>query len=313
MIAIETNQNKDLSLKKAIDKYLAYAAGVRGFSPCTISSYRTGLNHFLEHCQKSNVTKVLDLKRETVYDFLQKLNGVSNNTKCHKLTAIKMFIRFVMQEDVISEELARISNILYPKIEKKIPFVLSLEQVKRLLEEPKPQDKFFIRDKAILELMYATGMRRAEVAGLKIKDLHFDEGYIKCHGKGNKERTVPVNTLAQEAVKKYLQTRKYEEQFFSVKRPDNEYVFITKNSSRVSNVTIWRTIKRYAERAELPEITPHTLRHSFATHLVTNGADLRSVQLLLGHSSIATTEKYVTLDQSRIQQIYNATHPRGRA
>lgn len=301
-------------LQKEINSYLAYASGVRCFSPFTITSYRGELRRFVEYCHGCNVTDVSQIDRKTVYSYLQSIK-FSKQTKAHILAAVKSFCRFEMQEGQLSKELAGVSQIPAPKIEKKVPTVLSIEQVKKLIETPGPKDPYQARDRAILELLYATGMRCGEISELKLRDLHLDEGYSKCLGKGNKERQVPVNEVAKHAITKWLQIRQYEEKTILSSVTGNDYVFICQRTGhKLNRHDIWRLVKKYASRAGLPpESTVHTLRHSFATHLVANGADLRSVQLLLGHSSLATTEIYVNLDKSQVTRVYDLCHPRGRS
>jgi len=313
MKSTETTQN---SLEKEIDNYLAYAGGVRCFSPNTVLAYKRKLKRFVGYCRGCNITKLSQIDRKTVYGFLQSIKS-SNATKYQSLVAVKMFCRFMMQEGEFSKELAGVSQIANPRVEKKPPFVLSPEQVKKLIDEPGPKDPCQARDKAILELLYATGMRCGEISDLQIKNLHFTEGYLKTSlGKGGKEREIPVNELARQSVDKYLQVKRYdEENLLPDDYPGRGYVFVSqRRGQRISRHDIWRIIKKYARRAGLPgEATVHTLRHTFATHLVVNGADLRSVQLLLGHSSLATTEVYVNLNKSEVRRVYDLCHPMGRS
>jgi len=302
-------------LQKDVENFLAYESGVRCFSPHTIYAYKHRLKQFVEFCQSCNITKSSQIDRKTVYGYLQS-TGYGNKTKYQALVAVKMFCRFLMMEGCPSAELAGASQIPNPRLEKKVPFVLSAEQVKKLLETPGPKDPCQARDRAILELLYATGLRCGEVSDLKIKDLHFGEGYLKCLGKGSKEREVPVSEVARQSVNKYLQIRRYEEkEMLSGDCPVSEYVFVSQRRGiQLNRHCIWRLVKKYAIRAGLPaESTVHTLRHSFATHLVANGADLRSVQMLLGHSSLITTEIYVNLDKTQVRRVYDKCCPMGRS
>src|SRR5439155_13156064 len=196
-----------------------------------------------------------------------------------------------------------------PSLWVRVPQVLSPEQVNRLLDSPLPSDRHYLRDKAILETLYATGSRASEVVGLKLADLHLEPGFCKCFGKGSKQRIVPLGRVAINALRAYLERQRPQ---LVQSSSDTPWVFVSRGGRKLTREMLWVLVKKYVKRAGLnSKVSPHTLRHSFATHLLSGGADLRTVQELLGHASIQTTQQYTHVDRDRLRAIHRKFHPRG--
>lgn len=300
-------------LSKTIQEFLGYQVAVRGLSQNTIQTYGSRLACFLEYCKSQHVTKVSQIKPELICAYLRKLNdeGKSDSLKYATTVAIKMLIKFVILTGKSKKNLIEISHIESPKVANKLPRVLTIEQINNLLNAPTYQDPYYLRDKTILELLYATGMRVSELTNLKMSDLEFSEGHLRVWGKGNKERLIPVSIIAQQAIKRYLESKNYEQKSGLSVCSNGDYIFLSRSGTPLHRRDVLRTVKKYAERIGLPpETGVHTLRHTFATHLLARGADLRSIQLLLGHESISTTQLYLNVDISHIKQVYQLCHPR---
>jgi integrase/recombinase XerD len=223
------------------------------------------------------------------------------------IASLKVFFRYLQLEGVIAENQAELLGS--PKLWQRVPQVMSADQVDQLLAAPRKADGCWLRDRALLELLYATGCRVSELSTLKLRDIHLAEKYCICRGKGDKQRMVPLGDRAVAAVERYL---KEERGKLAAKRsPTPEWVLLSSRGYRLRRERIWELIKRYASRvAALPDISPHSLRHSFATHLLAGGADLRQVQELLGHASIATTQIYTHVDHTRLKRVHQTFHPR---
>lgn len=223
------------------------------------------------------------------------------------LVALKMFYRFLRLEE--RGDPNAVELLASPALWERVPHVLSPEAVEKLLQGPMSADRFFLRDRAILETLYATGARASEVVGLKLADLHLDSSFCKCHGKGSKQRVVPLGDAAKNALKYYLGEQRGD----LTQHTDSGHVFVSKGGRRLTRELLWMLVKKYVKRAGLPKSTsPHTLRHSFATHLLAGGADLRAVQEMLGHSSIRTTQIYTHVDHTRLKAVHKQFHPRGK-
>src|SRR5205085_5042529 len=224
------------------------------------------------------------------------------------LVALKMFYRFLRLEE--RADASALDLLGSPKLWQRIPQVLSPPAVDELLRAPQPGDRFFLRDRALLETLYATGCRASEVVGLKVADVYLDAGFCKCFGKGSKQRVVPLGRPAIAALRAYIGGATEEGS-----RPaegNAEVVFVSKSGQSLTRIHLWALVKKYCKRAGLPgTVSPHTLRHSFATHLLSGGADLRTVQELLGHASIQTTQHYTHVDRDRLKAIHKQFHPRG--
>ncbi len=229
----------------------------------------------------------------------------SENSAKRALVAIRMFLRFAKLRRLIEDDGGEVLDT--PKTWQRLPIVCNKQQVLRLLEAPSAEEPFYLRDKALLELLYATGVRASELASLKTTDVNLDIGYLRCFGKGNKERVVPVGRIAIAATRAYLRDLRPR-----LAKPQSEaFLLLSRTGRPLSRIEIWRLVKKYAVRAGMPRnVTVHTLRHCFATHLLSGGADLRSVQEMLGHVDIGTTQIYTHVDHERLRQIHKKFHPR---
>lgn len=223
------------------------------------------------------------------------------------IVGLRMFLRYLQMEGVLTDNHAELLGS--QKLWERIPRVLTPKQVDRFLHGPKKSEKYYLRDRALLEMLYATGCRASEISNLKLQDIRLSEGFCKCEGKGNKQRMVPLGENAVDAVTRYLKVTRPE---LVSDIDDPGWVFVSRSGRQLRREAIWELVKKYALRADIDvAISPHTMRHSFATHLLAGGADLRQVQELLGHANISTTQIYTHVDQSRLKQIHQQFHPRG--
>jgi len=295
------------ALGAAVDRFLSYLGLEAGLSNNTILAYGRDLLEFVCFCGEQGVNDLGEADPRLIYLYLRELSGRSKAESSinRALVAVKMLLRFAMLEGVIREDFT--STLEGPKLWQRLPSVASKEQVFRLLDAPVPEDQYYWRDKAILEMLYATGCRASEVAGLKTGNVNLAIGYLRCLGKGNKERIIPIGMAAIEATRAYLEQMRPR----LAKLSSGDKLFLSRTGRGLDRVDIWRLVKRYALRAGLPAgLTVHTLRHCFATHMLSGGADLRSLQEMLGHVSIATTQIYTHVDQDRLKSIYKQFHPR---
>ncbi|MEW5758228.1 MAG: site-specific tyrosine recombinase XerD [Candidatus Omnitrophota bacterium] len=289
-----------------VESFLNHLSVERGLSSNTIVSYRRDLNKFSNFLKSIKINSFNNVSRRDISDFMfsEKEKGISANSISRRLVAIKVFYRFLVREHLaISDP----SNFIdSPKLWKRLPDTLSEQEVASLIEAPKLNSIQGIRDRAILELMYATGMRVSEVANLKKDNINFDIGFIRCIGKGNKERVIPIGKKAISAINRYIEKSKKNSGLSG-----ESYLFLSRLNKKISRQSLWKIIKRYVRDAHIKkEIKPHSLRHSFATHLLEHGADLRSVQEMLGHASISTTQIYTHVDKDRLKLIHQKFHPR---
>jgi len=294
-------------MKELLEGFLNYLAVEKGLSANTILAYKRDLVAFLNYFDRKGSKEIKDISRQDITDYLLQLKdkGLSSNSISRGLVAVKMFYRFLVQERFIKNDVAGILES--PRLIRPLPNVLGLAEVDKLLGAPDLRNWLGIRDRAALELMYATGMRVSELTDITVEGMNLDVGYIRCRGKGDKERIVPVGRKAKEAVARYID--KVRPRLLN-KRQDN-HLFLSRLGRKVSRQSFWKMIKRCARSARIKrEITPHTLRHSFATHLLERGADLRVVQEMLGHSDIATTQVYTHINKERLKSIHRQFHPR---
>ena len=294
-------------MDKLLEEFLNYITVEKGLSANTVSAYRADLEHFIKYFTDNGAKDISAIKRQEISDYLFNLKegGLSSNSISRALVAIKMFYRFLVQEHFIKDDTPGVLEA--PKLVRYLPNVLKIAEVDKLLSVPNLKDWMGIRDKAALELMYATGMRVSEMVELTVEGVNLDIGFIKCRGKGDKERIVPIGRKAREAVSRYIE--KVRPQLLK-KRQDN-HLFLSRLSKKISRQSFWKMIKSCTKKARIKkEITPHTLRHSFATHLLERGADLRVVQEMLGHSDITTTQLYTHINKERLKSIHKQFHPR---
>jgi integrase/recombinase XerD len=290
-----------------IDKFLDYLLAERGLAANTISSYGMDLKMFKDFLKDSKLGSWKSVTHQVINTFLLKRRdkGINPASLARELVAIKMFFRFIFQEGFINNDPT--SVLESPRLWKRLPDSLSIEEVERILKTPKILTPLGLRDKVCLEVLYATGMRVSELVTLKANDLNLDVGFIRCLGKGDKERIVPLGRVAIRYLAKYLSDVRPK----LAKKDKDGYVFISHLGKKISRQSIWKIIKKYALLSGIKKnITPHTLRHSFATHLLERGADLRVVQEMLGHSNISTTQIYTHVNKERLKAIHKMFHPR---
>jgi len=296
-----------LPLGQSARGFLGYLTVEAGLSENTVLAYGRDLKDFLEHCKTNKIKSLSQIRPALIQDYLRILTEEQKGESSIKraLVAIRMFLRYAKLMGLVEDDFTAVLES--PKIWQRLPGICSRKQVTNLLEAPDRAEPFYLRDKAMLELLYATGMRASELAGLRIADLNLDIGYLRCLGKGNRERVVPVGRVAIEATSEYIAQLRPA----LVKPFSDNFLMLSRTGRPLSRIEIWRLVKKYAARAGMPRnLTAHTLRHCFATHLLTGGADLRSVQEMLGHVDIATTQIYTHVDQERLREIHRNFHPR---
>ncbi|RLS34341.1 MAG: site-specific tyrosine recombinase XerD [Planctomycetota bacterium] len=285
-----------------------YLAAECGMSVNTIAAYRNDLQQFLTWLESQKVMSVLQVDLQLMSGYLQHLHeaGLAASSVARKLVALKMFFRYLILEQVVTESM--IDLISSPKLWQYLPTVLSPEMVERLLAAPCREDRYPLRDRALLTMLYATGCRASEVSNLKLSDVRLTERYCRCLGKGNKERIVSLNPVAVAAVEAYLQQERPQ----LLHEREQEALFLTRSGNTLTRINVWHLVKRYAARVGCSQkISPHTLRHSFATHMLAGGAEIRALQEMLGHASIRTTQIYTHVEHSRLKAIHSRCHPRG--
>jgi integrase/recombinase XerD len=291
-----------------IEEFINYLAVERGLANNTLLAYRRDLKKYSAYLAKKNIKDAKAVKREHITDFMydQKKKGLSASSICRGLAAIKMFHRFLVRERFLDQDPTHLVDT--PQIWKRIPNVLTASEVESMINAVRGKGWQDIRDKAILELFYASGMRVSELLNLKVDDVNLKMGFVRCTGKGSKERIIPIGRRACEAVDRYCQTARKK----LAKDKALLILFVSRLGKKISRQSIWKIIKNCAKNAHIKtQIKPHTLRHSFATHLLERGADLRSVQEMLGHSDISTTQIYTHVDKERLKTIHKQFHPRG--
>ncbi len=296
------------ALTSDITAFRHYMQSERGLSANTLLAYGRDLDRFAGWVAGGGLKDYLQPSVRELSDFLVfcKLEELAPPSVARHLVALKMFYRFLrMEERVASSAVDLLSS---PTLWERIPQVLSPESVEKLLASPQPQERFFLRDKALLETLYATGSRASEVVGLKLQDVYLDSRFCKCVGKGSKQRVVPLGRPAVAALRAYL--AKLRPQLVRT-APDAPWLFVSRGGKVLTREMLWMLVKKYVQRAGLnARVSPHTLRHSFATHLLAGGADLRTVQELLGHANIQTTQHYTHVDRDRLKAIHKQFHPR---
>jgi integrase/recombinase XerD len=287
-----------------------YLQSERGLAANTLLAYRRDLEHFAQWVASGGLPNYLSPNVRELSGFLEFLRdaNLAPPSVARHLVALKMFYRFLRLEERVQS--SAVDLLSSPNLWERIPQVLSPESIEKLLAAPQPQERFFLRDKAILETMYATGNRASEVVGLKLEDLFLESRFCKCFGKGGKQRVVPLGRHALLALQAYLTQLRPQ---LVQAAPEAPWVFVSRGGRALTREMLWILIKKYVKRAGLnPRVSPHTLRHSFATHLLAGGADLRTVQELLGHASIKTTQHYTHVDRDRLKAIHRKFHPRGK-
>lgn len=288
-----------------LTEFFNYLAVEKGLAQNTLLAYRQDLTAYQQFTDQSKIKNWEKIRRDDITRFLmaEKKRGLDSPSLARRLVAIKLFHRYLLKEHHIKEDIT--SVLESPKLWKKLPQYLTDKEVNSLLNLPFTKDAIGIRDRAMLECLYATGIRVSEITDLKAGDVNLDNAFIKCHGKGDKERIVPIGKKAIELCREYLDKVRNE------LKPQADNFFVGRNKKGLTRQFVWQMIKKYAKLAGIQKvITPHTFRHSFATHLLERGADLRIVQELLGHSDISTTQIYTHVSRDRLKGIHAKFHPR---
>lgn len=295
---------------KELQSFIHYLSVERGLAPNTLESYERDLTQYIGHLKEGGTVSLKDTAKSHIVSYIGKLRkaGKAPATVSRSIVSIRAFYQFLVRERVIDKDPSL--HLESPKLEKRLPKVMSMHEVERLLEAPQTSTPNGMRDKAMLEVLYATGIRVSELISLSMDDIHLSLGYVRCLGKGSRERIIPLGRIAAQTLDQYIRTSRPK-----LLRPgrSEEALFVNHLGTRMTRQGFWKIIKKYAAQSGIrKEITPHTLRHSFATHLLENGADLRSVQEMLGHADISTTQIYTHVTNKRMKEVYNQTHPRAK-
>jgi len=289
-----------------VQKFIGFLEKDKRLSLNTLQSYRRDIEQYITYLAEINLHNVINTNKTTVIAYLLHLQkkGRATSTISRNLASIRSFYQYLSKSKAIDQDPT--TELESPKVEKKLPQILSTQEVELLLEQPKCVDLKGFRDKAMLELLYATGIRVSELIWLNLTDINLEMGFIKCN-KGTRERMIPIGSIAINAVQEYLAKSRG----LLIQRSDEKALFVNINGRRLTRQGFWKIIKQYKNQAQISkDITPHTLRHSFAAHLLENGADLRSIQEMLGHSDISSTQIYAQIAKNKIKEIYKKTHPR---
>ncbi len=298
------------ALTDDVQAFRHYIQSERGLAGNTLLAYGRDLTRFAGWVAGGGLASYLDPSLRDLGHYIEFLRaeGLAPPSIARHLVALKMFYRFLRLEERTSQNTVELLES--PSLWERIPQVLSPASVTKLLAAPQAVERFFLRDRALLEALYATGCRASEVVGLKVADLYLEGGYCKCLGKGGKQRMVPLGRPAINALRSYLDDLRPR---LAANAPDAPWVFVSRGGKALTREMLWVLVKKYVRRAGLnPKVSPHTLRHSFATHLLAGGADLRTVQELLGHANIRTTQQYTHVDRDRLRAIHRQFHPRGK-
>ena len=298
-------------LQSDIGAFRNYMRAERGLSDNTVESYGRDLDRFAKWVA---LVRFTEYQKPTLKELARYIGFLHDEqlappSIARHLVSLKMFYRFLKMEE--RADAAAVDLLGSPKLWERVPEVLPPTAVEALINSPQPGDRFFLRDRAMLETLYATGCRASEVVNLKLNDVYLDAAFLKCFGKGSKQRVVPLGQHAIAALRTYIGGAQEEGGRAVV--GDSEVVFVSKTGRRLTRIHLWALVKKYCKRAGLPNtVSPHTLRHSFATHLLSGGADLRAVQEMLGHASIQTTQIYTHVDRDRLKALHRQFHPKGQ-
>lgn len=289
-----------------LERFLAYIRVEKGLSSNTEEAYAADIKKFFYFLRKSCDITPLEADRENVLAYIKLLKDKKLHSRsiARNLSALKSFYRFLLIEEEIFSDPTE--NMETPLGWKKLPTCLSTEEVEKLLARPDPDNALGMRDRTMLELLYATGLRVSELISLQLNQINYQAGYLICLGKGKKERIVPMGAKAQDCLTEYIRSSRKK----LIKRKEIPFVFVNRFGTKLTRQGFWKIIKKYALSAGIGDVSPHTLRHSFASHLLEHGADLRSIQLMLGHADISTTQIYTHIHKTRLKKIVKQFHPR---
>lgn len=292
-------------MEKQVKLFLEFLQNDKKVSDNTLQSYRRDIVYFTKYVEEGNMNYA-KLNEQDIKDYLQHLQevGKKSSTVSRHLASIRSFYQFLVRNKKVKVDPT--NNIQSPKVEKRVPSVLTAQEVELLLDQPKDIDLKGTRDKAMLEFAYATGMRVTEIISLNIEDVNLEEGYVVCKT-GSKERNIPLGTMSLKALKEYVE----EARPVLIRDENVSALFVNINGQRLTRQGFWKIVKFYKEQAHITkDITPHVLRHSFATHLLQNGADLKAIQTMLGHSDISSTQVYMQFQNDGLKSVYKNAHPR---
>jgi len=295
------------SLDALVDQYINYLLVEKGLSKQTISSYSTDLIRYLNDLKVIGITDILETDTPVILKHLINLKNenLSPRSRARHLTTLRGFYKFLVQEKIIPFDPVRLIDL--PKSGFKLPTVLSVEDISTLLSAPDIKTPKGLRDAAMLELLYAAGLRVSELVSVKLTDTNLQAGHVRVFGKGSKERIVPIGQYAKDKIQQYMTSARP----LLLKQVISPYLFVAWAGKPMTRQGFWKRLKQYAQKAGIgQEITPHSLRHSFASHLLEGGADLRAVQIMLGHSDISTTQIYTHVAREHLKKIHNRYHPR---
>ena len=290
-----------------LNDFLTYLTAEKGLSKNTIEAYAFDLKKFDEFLSSKDITLSL-FKRSDIVDFIDRLRyeGYSASSICRIISSIKGLCKYKIIENIVQEDPAE--NLQSPKKWERLPKALSISEVKSLFEKSiteNSRNPAAVRDYVMIELLYSSGLRVSELVSLRFEDIHFDAGFLRVIGKGSKERIVPVSMRALEKIKNYMKRERVD----ILKKKTSAYLFVTSRGGPMTRQRFWQTISKTGKKLGIP-LSPHTMRHSFATHLLEGGADLRSLQKMLGHSDISTTQVYTKVTTDRLKKVYSKHHPR---
>jgi integrase/recombinase XerD len=307
--ARRSRERQESAIELEIHQYLDYLTVEKNVAAKTIESYQFDLRKYRDFLAGKNVPSGSAVTASDVGSFLQQLTklGLSSQSAARALSAVRGFHRFLVGENLASDDPTELVDA--PRKQKPLPGVLSFQEIEKILQQPSTSAPLGLRDKAILETMYATGIRVSELVELKLSNLMFDEELILVFGKGSKERLVPIGSSARSWINKYLRNGRTR---LAKQGKSFDYVFLNAHGRRLTRAAIWNMVLQYARTAGIKKnVHPHTFRHSFATHLLEGGADLRAVQEMLGHADISTTEIYTHIDREYLKEVHRTFHPRG--
>ncbi len=293
-------------MRSYLDDFLVYISVEKGLAENTSLAYKRDLVKYLSYLKKRKITDLGVVDRAEIQKYLMSLksDSLSGKSIARNLVSIKVFHRFLLQERIIKDDVTSLLEL--PKLWRTLPVCLSSQEVLQLMDAPDLKCSKGYRDKAILEVFYASGMRVSEVAYILVNAINYESSFVKCKGKGSKERLVPLGKTATKYIKEYVKRYRAESDKYN-----SEYLFLSNRGKPFTRQSLWNIIKKYALKAGInKKITPHTLRHSFATHLLEGGADLRVVQEMLGHADISTTQIYTHVSKDKLHSVYNQFHPR---
>lgn len=295
-------------MKRLLQTFIQFLSAEKGLAPNTLESYERDIAQYIDYLLDNGVAEVKDSKKLHIQNYLlhMKQMGRASSTVSRTMVSIRSFYHFLIREKLMDNDPSL--HMETPKLDKRLPKVLSIQEVEALLEAPQTSSPPGVRDKAMLEILYATGIRVTELISLNTENVNPEMGFVRCIGKGSKERIIPLGRTAAHWMDEYIHTTRSRMLKGSL---DEDALFINHLGTRLTRQGFWKIIKKYAKEAQIvKEITPHTLRHSFATHLLDNGADLRSVQEMLGHADISTTQIYTQVTKTKMKEVYDRAHPR---